>query len=140
EQLVLQQVGAQGRAPRRDLKAGVRIIMSSLMANLMGLHQTRPQGSLLVVELERRKRTRYDRPGMRKLADVITVLNRTGYLIRHPHEFRQKRTTIEPSSRLIAIFAELNARPSDVTRADGEELIILTARPKVSRIAGKKQP
>lgn len=139
-QLVLSALGPKDRKPRADLVLGIEAIVSAIIANLIVLHFDRPKGSLLVTEMERRKRTRYDRPRLRKLPEVVDVLHQAGLIIRYPAVSKQKRTTIEPTDSLKRLLAFHRVRVSDVTRAEGEELIVLTARPEVRRIAGEKQP
>lgn len=137
--LVLQALGPTDRRPRRDLIEGIEAIVSAIIANLMVLHLDRPPGSHLVIEMERRKRTRYDRPGLRKLPEVVGVLEKAGFIMRHPSVFRQRRTTIEATLSLKAFLVTHRAGLADIVRAEGEEVVVLTARPDMRRIGGRKQ-
>lgn len=137
--LVLQALGPTDRKPRRDLIDGIEAITSAIIANLLVLHRNRSPGSRLIVEMERRKRTRYDRPGLRKLPEVVGVLEKAGFIVRHPAVFRQRRTTIEATPSLKAFLVTHRAALADIIRAEGEETIMLTARPKVRRIGSRKQ-
>lgn len=137
--LVLQALGPTDRKPRRDLIDGIEAITSAIIANLMVLLRDRSPGSRLVIEMERRKRTRYDRPGLRKLPQVIGVLEKAGFIIRHPAVFRQLRTTLEATASLKAFLATHRSDLADIIRVEGEEAIVLTARPNERRIGGRKQ-
>ena len=128
------------RRPRSDLTDGIRAIVSSIIANLLVLHQEKPEGSRLVVQLERRKKTRYDRPNLRQLPEVVNVLERLGYIIKHEAVFKVKRTTIEATDKLKSRLLIPDVNQSEIVRADGEEVIQLTARPTVTWIGGKKLP
>lgn len=137
---VLEALGPKDRKPRSDLVKGVGDIVPTIIANLLLLHRGRPDGSLLVVQMERRKKTRYDRPGFRKLPEVVNVLAALGYVIRHDAVFKQKRTTIEATGDFKHALQAPDAPLSVIGRAEGEEVIQLTARPRMARIGSRKQP
>lgn len=128
------------RKLRGDLVQGIAAIVPAILANLLVLHQTRPEGSRLIVQMERRKKTRYDRRGFRKLPEVVTALEEAGHVVKHEAVFKKFRTTIEASESLKRLLFAPAVGLSDVGRTEGEETIVLTARPEVSRIAGRKQP
>ena len=119
---------------------GIDAIVSAIIANLLVLQRQRPKGSRVVVGTKRLKQTRYDRKGLRKLPDVIEVLEAAGFVTIHPAVFKQRRTTIEATENLKSIILRPEVSLSDITRADGEELILVRARPEVSHKGGKKQP
>lgn len=137
---VLEAFSPKDRKPRSDLVKGVGDIVPTIIVNLLLLHRDRPDGSRLVVQMERRKKTRYDRQGFRKLPEVVNAMAALGYVIRHDAVFRQKRTTIEATGDLKHALQAPDAPLSVIARAKGEEVIQLTARPHVARIGGRKQP
>lgn len=137
---VLEAIGPKDRKPRSDLVKGVSDIVPTIIANLLLLHRGRPDGSLLVVQMERRKKTRYDRQGFRKLPEVVNAMAALGYIIKHDAVFKQKRTTIEATDDLKHALQAPDAPLSVIGRAAGEEVIQLTTRPRVARIGGRRQP
>lgn len=139
-ELALDALSTEGRKPRRELVSGIETVIPTIIANLLVLHRDHPQGTRLAIDLKHRKKSRYDRRELRQLPAVIEVLKQSGYIIKHPYVFKRKRTTIEPAAKLIPLLADPKVCLSDITRVEGEELIILTARPEVRTIRGKKQP
>ncbi|WP_425088185.1 hypothetical protein [Stappia sp.] len=137
---VITALGPAGRKPRADLVKGIGDIVPTIIANLLLLHRGRPDGSRLVVQMERRKNTRYDRKGFRKLPEVVNAMAALGHLIKHRAVFKQKRTTIEATGDLKHALQAPGIPLSVIDRTAGEEVIHLTARPSVRRIAGRKQP
>lgn len=133
-------LGPKGRKPRTDLMKGIGDIVPTIIANLILLHHDRPEGSRLVVQTERRKKTRYDRKSFRKLPEVINAMADLGYVIKHDAVFKRKRTTIEATGNLKTAIMAPHLGLDAIGRAKGEETIQLTARPAISRIGGKKQP
>lgn len=134
-QVVLRRMMPQGRRARRELIDGIFAIVPAIIANLLVLHHQRPEGSRLVLGLGVVKKTRYDRPGFRQLPNVVRVLQEAGLIDLHEAQFKQRRTSVEAKGDLKQLLSAPNASPSLVIRAPGEELIHLTARPVVSRIA-----
>lgn len=126
------------RKARSDLVQGVSAIVPAIVGNLLKLHRERSEGSRLVMDMNRRTRTRYDRRGFRKLPEVLAVLEGAGWIVRHDAVFRQRRTTVEASDRLKQLLSGVSL--SDIGRAEGEEIILLTARPEERRITGRRQP
>ena len=137
---VLDILGPEDRKPRSDLVRGIGDIVPTIIANLMLLHLNRPDGSRLVLQMERRKKTRYDRKGFRKLPEVVSMMADLGYIIKHDAVFKQKRTTIEAQGDLKEALMASPDLLGSIGRAAGEETIQLTARPAILRIAGRKQP
>lgn len=137
---VIRELSPQGRQARSELREGVATIIPTLMANLMVLHRTRPNGSRLVVGVRHLKKTRYDRKGMRRLSDVLRVLEVTGLIHRKGGEFKKLRTTIVAIRRLKHQLLDPAVSLADVVKAEGEELIRLAARPDVKWKNGRKQP
>ncbi|WP_127520894.1 hypothetical protein [Mesorhizobium sp. Z1-4] len=137
---VIHELSPKGRQARSELREGIATIIPTLMANLMVLHRTRPKGSRLVVGLRHLRKTRYDRKGMRRLSDVLRVLEVTGLIHRKGGEFKKLRTTILAIGRLKHQLLDPAVSLADVVKAEGEELIRLAARPNKPRIAGRKQP
>ncbi len=137
---VVQALAKPGRQPRSELMLGVQTVVPTLVANLILLHQTRPAGSRLVVSMEHAAKTRYDRAGLRKLPDVVKVLEMTGYIRRYEAEYKKRRTTIEPCGDFKQRLSHPSFSVADTVRAEGEELIHLSARQLVGRVKGKKKP
>lgn len=129
-----------GRKPRAELVTGINQIVPTIIANLLVLHRARPQGSRLIIQMEHRKKTRYDRSGFRKLPDVVQVLESMGHIVKHDAVFKQKRTAIEAAGELKAELLAPEVLTSSVCRAEGEETIILTARPTTLWVRGIRQP
>lgn len=125
------------RKPRVDLLDGIHCTVSAIIANLMIL-EARPKGSRLVVAMEHRRLTRYDRKGFRKLPEIVSIMQRAGLVDVKEASFKKRRTTIaamEASWRLLD-----GTNLADIVRVEGEETIQLLARPVRKRIAGIKQP
>jgi len=135
---VVQALAKPGRQPRSELMLGVQTVVPTLVANLIHLHRRRPAGSRLVVSMEHAAKTRYDREGLRKLPDVVKVLEVTGYIRRYEAEYKKRRTTIEPCGDFKQRLSDPNFLVADTVRAEGEELIHLSARQLVARVKGKK--
>jgi hypothetical protein len=81
-----------------------------------------PQGKL--------KATRYDNPTVtgRQLAPTLDALEAAGMIVRTPAIFKQVRTTVQPSARLVELMALQNVTASSIARLSGEEVIILRQR------------
>ncbi len=137
---VLITLSPKDRKPRSDLVQGIEGIVPSIVANLILLYRQRPDGSRLVVQMERRKKTRYDRTGFRKLPEVVNAMATLGYITKHDAVFKQKRTTIEATANLKQLIQSPAVDVQSIVRAPGEETLQLTARPGTLRVAGKKRP
>ena len=138
--IAMQALAPATRRPRQELVEGVRAMIPTIVANLLLLHQGRPNGSRLVVETEHRKRTRYDRPGFRKLPELLKVFASTGHIKRHEAVFKRKRTTITAAGDLKWALGSSGVDLSCISRVEGEELIILNTRPAQTWVNGRKQP
>lgn len=125
------------RKPRIDLLDGIDRTVSAIIANLMIL-DARPKGSHLVVAMEHRKLTRYDRKGFRKLPEIVSIMQGAGLVAVTEATFKKRRTTITATAALRRLLG--GATLDDVVRVEGEETIRLMARPVDKRIAGIKQP
>jgi hypothetical protein len=138
---VLRRVAAPGREPRADIKRNAEVMVSTIIANLILLHQLRPEGSSLVVDLANTKKTRYDRKGFQKLSPAIDALQDMGLVDKFPGDYRRYRTTLQARGKLLEAVTSSPALLADVIRAEGQELIVLTARPRIKRDNyGKKHP
>ncbi|EFO32979.1 conserved hypothetical protein [Roseibium sp. TrichSKD4] len=129
-----------GRKPREELIKGIDAIVASLVANLLILHRDKAEGKRLAVPLERKKKTRYDRKGFRKLPEVVSALAAKNYIVKHNAQFKRRRTTIEATGPLLQTLKSNVAKFAPIERADGEEVIQLAARPRLLRVYGRKQP
>lgn len=139
-ELVLKAIAPSGKKPRSDVTRGVSKVVPTLMANLLLLHCDRPSGSRLIVSMRHEPKTRYTRPGFRKLPEIINAMADLGLLIKHDAVFKQRRTTIEATGPLKTVLLTPQVSAADVMRAEGEETILLATRPVPQRIHGIKQP
>lgn len=84
----------------------------------------------LAVSTDRSKPTRYDRAGYpyRNKGAVLQALEDAGHLRKHPYVFKQRETTVEPTSGLRDLFSSHGVRPAHLHRDPGGETIWLAAR------------
>lgn len=135
--IVIADMISEDRKPRRDLLDNIDRTVSAIIANLMIL-EARPKGSRLVVAMEHRRLTRYDRKGFRKLPEIVSIMQRAGLVAVTEASFKKRRTTITATEALRLLFSGTNI--ADIVRVESEETIRLMARPADKRIAGIKQP
>ena len=126
---VLRQVGSSNRKPRADLKRNVEAMVASIVANLVQLHRLRPLEARLAVPLANSKKTQYDRKGFQKLSPTIDALAALGVIEKFAPKFKQVRTTIRATGKLLDAVRSTEIRLSDVQRAEGQQRIVLTVRP-----------
>lgn len=126
---VLCQVGSPNRRPRVDLLRNVEAMVSSIVANLVLLHRLRPPEARLAVPLANNRKTKYDRKGFQKLSPTIDALASVGLIEKFAPKFKQTRTTIRAVDRLHDALMAAEVKLSDVVRADGQQNLVLTARP-----------
>lgn len=138
--VVLRRVAKAGREPRADIKRNAEVMVATIVANLIVLHQLRPQGASLIVPLANEKATRYDRKGFPKLSRALEALQDIGLVDKFPGEYKRYRTTVQARGRLMEAVTSSSGLLADVIRAEGEEVIILNARPLVKRRYGKRVP
>lgn len=138
---VLLRVAKPGREPRADIKRNVEVMVSTIIANLIMLHQLRPVDAALVVALANTKQTRYDRRGFQKLSPALDALQDMGLVDKFPGEYQRYRTTLQARGQLLEAVTSSPSLLADIIRAEGQELIVLNARPLVKRDKyGKKKP
>lgn len=131
---VLRRVAKPGREPRADIKRNAEVMVSTIIANLIMLHQLRPAGAALVVALANTKQTRYDRSGFQKLSKALEGLQDLGLIDKVTGEYKRSRTTLQARGRLLHSVTSSPSLLADVIRAEGQELIVLNARPEVKRL------
>lgn len=135
---ILRQVAAPGREPRADIKRNAEVMVATIVANLIVLHQLRPHGASLVVPLANTRATRYARKGFQKLSAAIDALQDIELVDKFPGEYRRFRTTMQARGRLMEAVTSSPTLLADVTRAEGEEVIVLNARPPIKRRYGER--
>lgn len=108
---------------RRDALAKREAIVGALFANLT-------LSPAVAVPLANAKLTRYDRREVvsSQLKPTLDVLEMCFLIIKHPAEFKKRRTIIEAHPRLEALFASNGVSLSDVARLPDEEVIFLRKR------------
>jgi len=126
---VLCQVGSPNRRPRIDLLRNVEAMVSCIVANLVLMHRLRPSEARLAVPLANTKKTKYDRKGFQKLSPTIDALASAGLIEKFAPKFKLTRTTIRAVDRLYDAVMAADVKLSDVVRADGQQNLVLTARP-----------
>lgn len=130
---VLRRVAVSGREPRADIKHNAGVMVATIVANLIVLHQLRPHGASLVVPLANQKATRYDRKGFQKLSPTLDALQDIGLVDKFPGEYQRYRTTVQARGALLEAVTSSPSLLADVLRAEGEEVIVLNARPPIKR-------
>jgi hypothetical protein len=109
-----------------------RLVVENVVANAVSL-VLRPDldgTRRCAVPTAKYKPTRYDRQDYPKrlLSDTLQAMESQGLILRHPYIFRQRATTIEPSSNLVEGISRHNVRLDHVGRAPGAETIWINAR------------
>jgi hypothetical protein len=117
---------ARIRQPRLEQMERVTNIVSCLVANLAAMHQGHPEHGRLAIPLRHTSQSRYDRKGFGHLPHVIDAMATQGLVLKHPAHIKKRRTGIEATGCLLD--ALLSGTMSEVSRAEGEETIWLTAR------------
>jgi hypothetical protein len=113
-------------AAQRQLKVITNVI-ANFTASASIITTNRPA---IAVPLRREKSTRYDRPEItgKQLKPVIDALEAMGLIDRQPAIFKQRRTVIAPTARLIELIAAHQVTAASLTRLPNEEVIILRQR------------
>ncbi|MER9935128.1 hypothetical protein [Mesorhizobium sp. M0088] len=117
---------ARIRQPRMEQVERVTNIVSCLVANLAAMHQGHPENRRLAIPLRHTSQSRYDRKGFGHLPHVVDAMAAQGLVLKHPAHIKKRRTGIEATGSLLD--ALLSGTVAEVGRAEGEEIIWLTAR------------
>jgi hypothetical protein len=104
------------------------MIVTPILANFAKLCLTEPEGARLAVPMAHNKLTRYGRPGFGQLPAILRGLTDRGVLTMHPAVFRRRLTTFEPGPVLRAAFRHQGVTLRDISKAPGEEPILLFLR------------
>lgn len=104
------------------------MIVSSVIANLKLLHGNHRWGQYLAMDMKHTARTRYDRPGLGIMPRVVEGMELAGLIMVHPPRPHVRRTGIEATGWLRAALMASEVPVADIGRAEGEEVIKLSAR------------
>lgn len=104
------------------------MIVSSIIANLKVLHADHVWGQYLAMDMKHTALTRYDRPGFGILPKVVEGMERAGLIMQHPARVHVRRTGIEATGWLRTALVATEVPVGDIGRAEGEEVIRLSAR------------
>lgn len=113
---------------RKDATERRRLVTFNVLANLASLIETDNLRGSIILDMDNRKQTRYDRPEVstRVLRQMVSEIERLGWLDRKEGEYRKARTTIRPSIKLWKVMGTFGIGPH-VGRDAGAETIILKA-------------
>lgn len=118
------------RLPKARADAAQRqlAVLSCLIANFIITHPFAPPA--IAVPQGKLKATRYDNAAItgRQLKPTLDALEAAGMIVRSPAKFKQARTTVQPTARLVALMATHNVTPASIIRLPGEEVILLRQR------------
>ena len=112
---------------RTDAAQRQLAVLTCLLANFIA---TTTATKAIAVPLRRDKADRYDNPGItgRQLKPVVDALESAEMILRTPAIFKQRRTIVEPTARLVELMASHNATAASIARLPGEEVILLRQR------------
>lgn len=117
------------RRKRKPDDAARRIeLVGNIIANLAQLHHHHPREARLIVNLKHCGLSRYVRTILRQLASTIAAMEDAGIVVHHPARRPGWSTSISPSAQLRTTFERHGIRPTDISRAQGQETIVLKAR------------
>jgi DNA-binding MarR family transcriptional regulator len=113
-------------ATRANAKQRRLEVLSTVLANFI----CSPPPHAIAVPQGRLATTRYDRPVItgRQLKPTLDALEPAGLIIRHKHQWKKRRTIIEPTAALAALIATHKVTTAAIVRLPGEEVIILKMR------------
>jgi len=116
------------RPPRFYLDATERrrVMVENLVANFALLVTANQPGARLIISAKRDAKSRYDRAGFPKKAfmTVLESMERQGYIKRYVGTAHGKRTTLEPSERLLDLLQDA-ASFNAASRVEGAETVWL---------------
>lgn len=124
---------------RADLRANVEAIVTSIIANLIVTHRGWNKGGKLVVSRRHDAVSTYDRKGFRKLPGAIDSMKAQGLIKVFPYQRERKRTTVQATGELLAALNDPAVTLADVVQAPGEQRLVLTSRPAVRWLKGRRQ-
>ncbi|RWD44071.1 hypothetical protein [Mesorhizobium sp.] len=122
------EAGVRIRQPKAEVVERTVTIVSSIIANLKLLHANHRWGQYLALPMKHTALTRYDRPGFGIMPKVVEAMESAGLIMRHPPVTHVRRTGIEATGWLRASLMAKQVPVADIGRAEGEEVIRLSAR------------
>lgn len=116
------------RQPKADQVDRVRAVVSAIIANLVRYHAGNQKGERLAIPAGHPKAaSRYERKGFNQLRPVVTIMVENGLAI-VGRPLKDRRTGLEADGWLLKALREAPIKPKDLGRAEGEEVLWLSAR------------
>lgn len=122
------EAGSRVRQPKAEVLERTAMIVSSIIANLKLLHANHRWGQYLALPMKHTALTRYDRPGFGIMPKVVEAMESAGLIMKHPPVTHVRRTGIEATGWLRASLMAPEVHAANIGRAEGEEVIRLSAR------------
>lgn len=122
------EAGSRVRKPKAEVVERTAMIISSIIANLKLLHANHVWGQYLALPMKHTALTRYDRPGFGIMPKVVEGMERAGLIMQHPPVTHVRRTGTEAAGWLRTALMAPEVPVGDIGRAEGEEVIRLSAR------------
>ncbi|MER9528813.1 hypothetical protein NKI89_03230 [Mesorhizobium sp. M0309] len=122
------EAGSRVRRPKAEVVARTAMIVSSIIANLKLLHRDHVWGQYAAIDMKHNAKTRYDRSGFGIMPKVVEGMERAGLIMVHPARAHVRRTGIEATGWLRAAIMAPEVPVGDIGRAEGEEVIRVSAR------------
>lgn len=121
------------RLPKARADAAQRqlAVLSCLLANIIAAIATCPLAPpAIAVPQGKLKATRYENAVVtgRQLKPTVDALEAAGMIVRSPPIFKQARTTVQPTARLVELIATHHVTATSIMRLPGEEVILLRQR------------
>jgi hypothetical protein len=119
---------------RADAAKRQLAVLTCLLANFASTITAHPLAAsfspAIAVPQGKLKATRYDNPTVtgRQLAPTLDALEAAGMIVRTTAIFKQVRTIVQPSTRLLELMAVHMVTASSIARLPDEEVIILRQR------------
>ena len=116
------------RQPKADQVERVRSVVSAIIANLVRYHTGRHKGEQLAIPAGHPKAaSRYERKGFNQLRPIVTIMAKNGLAIVSP-AFKNRRMGLEADGWLLKALHQAPITPKDLGKAEGEEILWLSAR------------
>lgn len=127
------------RKPKADQVARVRAVVSAIVANLALYHTGDQKRERLAIPAGHPKAaSRYERKGFNQLRHIVTVMVENGLAIAG-RPLKDRRTGLEADGWFLKALQRAPVKPNDLGRAEGEEVLWLSARTGRNEI-GRKLP
>lgn len=116
------------RQPKADQVERVRFVVSAIIANLVRYHTGNHKGEQLAIPAGHPKAaSRYERKGFNQLRPIVTIMAENGLAIVSP-AFKDRRMGLEADGWLLTALHQAPITPKDLGKAEGEEVLWLSAR------------